>query len=261
MTELVSLPYSPWSEKARWALDYCKTNYKERTYQPLIGEPALRVRLRKWSGPVGVPALFASDISLGDSYEIAQWADENGSGELFPDNHAREIELYNVLSERALAAGRKLALARMLEDSDALKEMVPRGLRKLLGERAVAVGRQGVARTARKWSEGDRDFATARRLFTNVLKQLRRDLAKHGKEDLASEPRTLLGEFTYADIAMAQVLNFVSPPEPVNGTSSGRPPRGIRIGRASRRSFTDDELVDEFADLLTWRDLLYKKYR
>lgn len=250
MTEFVSLPYSPWSEKARWALDYSKTDYKERTYTPMIGEPALRVRLRKWSGPVGVPALFASDISLGDSFDIAQWADEKGSGELFPENHAREIELYNVLSERALSAGRKLALARMVADDEAVTEMVPSALRRLLGKGAIAVGRQGVERTVRKWSAGDSDFVTTRRLFTNVLRQLRRDLAKQGEADIAGEPRTLLGEFTYADIAMAQVLGFVSPPE-----------KGLRIGRASRRSFTDAELEEEFADLVAWRDLLYEKYR
>jgi glutathione S-transferase len=262
MTEFVSLPYSPWSEKARWALDYCKAEYTERTYKPLIGEPALRLRLRKWSGPIGVPALFASDTSLGDSYDIARWADENGPGDLFPENHAKEIELYNVLSERALAAGRKLALARMVTDDEAVAEMVPRGLRKLLGKRAVTVGRQGVVRTARKWGEGDKDFTTARRLFTNVLKQLRKDLAKQGEGDVAGEPRTLLGDFTYADIAMAQVLNFVSPPaSPATPGRASVPPRGIRIGHASRRSFTDPELTDEYADLTAWRDLLYKKYR
>lgn len=256
MTELVALPYSPWSEKARWALDYNKTDYKEHTYKPLLGEPSLRIRLRKWSGPVGVPALFGADATLSDSYDIAQWADENGGGNLFPEHHAGQIELYNVLSERALDAGRKLSLTRMLDDDEAVKEMVPDAFRKALGKRALVIGRQGIERTLRKWGAADEDFGTARPLYTNILKQLRKDLAKEGKEDPPGEPRTLLGEFTYADIAMAQALAFVSPPaDPIP------PAHGLRVGPASRRSFVDPELAEQFADLLTWRDLLYKKYR
>ncbi len=256
MTEFVALPYSPWSEKARWALDYGKTEYKEHTYKPLLGEPALRLRLRQWSGPVGVPALFGTDLSLGDSYDIAQWADENGGGDLFPENHTRDIELYNVLSERALAAGRKISLGRALSDNDAILEMVPGAMRKVLGRGALAIGRQGIERTLRKWGAAEDDFGTARRVFTNILKQLRKDLTKQGKDDPRSEPRTLLGEFTYADIAMAQALAFVSPPaDPIP------PARGLRIAPASRRSFTDPELAEQFPDLLTWRDLIYEKYR
>ena len=55
MNELLGLPYSPWSEKARWALDARKVPYKYKVYAPLVGEPALRFKLKKWSGPVSVP--------------------------------------------------------------------------------------------------------------------------------------------------------------------------------------------------------------
>jgi glutathione S-transferase len=37
MIELVAVPYSPWSEKARWALDHHALPYRETAYQPLIG--------------------------------------------------------------------------------------------------------------------------------------------------------------------------------------------------------------------------------
>jgi hypothetical protein len=46
MTELLALPYSPWSEKARWALDVRGVPYDYRRYQPVLGELALRVKLR-----------------------------------------------------------------------------------------------------------------------------------------------------------------------------------------------------------------------
>ena len=63
-------------------------------------------------------------------------------------------------------------------------------------------------------------------------------------------PKTLCGRFTFADIAAAQVLGFVSPPA-----------FGLRIGRASRESFTRPELLVRYADLLKWRDALYAAYR
>ena len=63
-------------------------------------------------------------------------------------------------------------------------------------------------------------------------------------------PRTLLGRFTFADVAMAQVLAFVEPPL-----------FGLRIGRASRRSFTDPGMRERYADLLAWRDAVYGAHR
>jgi len=38
MTELVGIPFSPWSEKARWALDVRRVPYRKVTYAPLLGE-------------------------------------------------------------------------------------------------------------------------------------------------------------------------------------------------------------------------------
>ena len=57
MPELLGLPYSPWSEKARWALDARRVPYREVTYAPLLGEPALRLKLKRWRGNVTVPVL------------------------------------------------------------------------------------------------------------------------------------------------------------------------------------------------------------
>lgn len=46
MHRLVAIDYSPWSEKARWALDARRVPYREEAYLPMIGEPRLRLRLR-----------------------------------------------------------------------------------------------------------------------------------------------------------------------------------------------------------------------
>jgi glutathione S-transferase len=127
MTELLGLPYSPWTEKARWALDARGVPYEFRHYQPLLGEPALRAKLRRLRGRVSVPVLTDdAGAVVGDSADIARWADGRGEGPtFFPAEHADAIAEWVALSERALAAGRALALARVLEDDEALLELVP----------------------------------------------------------------------------------------------------------------------------------------
>jgi len=121
MTELLGLPYSPWSEKARWALDVRHVPYKSVTYAPLLGELGLRRRTAKWSGPVSVPVLFVDGgRAIADSAEIARWADTCGDGPvLFPTDLEADVVRYVALSEKALDAGRCLALHRVLRDDAA----------------------------------------------------------------------------------------------------------------------------------------------
>ncbi len=241
--QLLHLSSSPWSERARWALQSRRVDYQPRTYKPLLGEPELRWRLRKWSGPVSVPVLLTADGALGDSWQIAQFAARHGSGpELFPAADLARIEAWNTLSEQGLAAGRALSLARVLRDPAALAELLPPALRGVPGMEAVAAG--GVRRTLAKYgasAEGNTEALAA------VLEKLRDDLA-HSPS--TATPRTLLAEFSYADITMAQVLVFVRPPA-----------TGLKIGRANRAAFDDAALATRFADLLAWRDALYAQYR
>ena len=248
MTELLGLPYSPWSEKARWALDARRVPYKSRTYAPLVGEPMLRLKLRKWTGRVTVPVLTDDDgHAVGDSADIARWADRRGEGPvLFPADLASEVDAFVALSERGLAAGRGLSLARVLEDDEALGEMVPRALQRSLGRAGTRIASMGIRRTMRKYGVDGKDRATLERELSSVLDELRAALARAPD----GAPRTLLGRFTFADVAMAQVLAFVEPPL-----------FGLRIGRASRRSFTDPGMRERYADLLAWRDAVYGAHR
>jgi glutathione S-transferase len=238
MPELLGLPYSPWSEKARWALDARGIAYDKKLYQPLLGELGLRRKLGKWSGVVSVPVLTDDDGRvIPDSADIARWADQRGDGPvMFPAG--ADVERFIALSDRGMAAGRALSLLRLLDDDEGIGEMVPRKLRKLPGARALA--KMGVARTLRKY-RGLRDQEAARAALAEVLEEIRAALAG-GK--------TLLGQFTFADIAVAQVLAFVEPPA-----------FGLKLGDATRRSFCDDVLRDRFADLIAWRDALYQAHR
>jgi glutathione S-transferase len=39
------------------------------------------------------------------------------------------------------------------------------------------------------------------------------------------------------------------------------PKHGLRLGRGSRRAFSDPSLRERYADLVAWRDALYDTYR
>lgn len=240
---LIHLPYSPWSERARWALDARAVPHERRTYQPLLGEPELRVRLRKWSGPVSVPVLLTEDNAIADSDAIARWADERGSGpSLFPEEHLDAIDHWIRRSQEGLAAGRAVSLVRVLADDAAVVELTPPWMRKL-GPIARAVGRSGVARTRRKYSGNARADEEHQKTLESVLDELR--------TALGPSPTTLLGTFTFADICAAQVLCFVAPPDR----------KYLRLGKANAAAFGDPALATKYRDLVEWRDALYAKYR
>jgi glutathione S-transferase len=248
MAILLALPYSPWSEKARWALEARRVPFTYRRYSPLLGEPMLRVKLRRLRGPVTVPVLIDDDGAvMPDSAEIARWADARGEGPvLFPPGEDVRMTRFIELSERGLAAGRGASLMRLLVDEEALLEMVPKRLRSM---RAVAIrlGALGVRRTLHKYGAAGFEGAHHARALAAALDELRTALryatARGGV-------KTLLGGFSFADVAASQILSFVEPPR-----------FGLRLGAASRRSFTDGALRERYADLVAWRDALYEAHR
>jgi glutathione S-transferase len=61
----------------------------------------------------------------------------------------------------------------------------------------------------------------------------------------------LLDTFTYADVAMAVVLQMVRPVSD----------RYMPLGPAGREVWTNEELARSFADLVEWRDRLYACHR
>ena len=79
MRELYEIPFSPWSEKARWALQLCGVPYVSRAYQPLISELKLRRMLKRWGGKVTVPVLRDGALVIDGSYEIARYADAHST--------------------------------------------------------------------------------------------------------------------------------------------------------------------------------------
>jgi glutathione S-transferase len=61
----------------------------------------------------------------------------------------------------------------------------------------------------------------------------------------------VLDDFSYADITLAQPLQFVAP---LGG-------QYYKLGEAQIKTMENIELAREFSDLIDWRDELYEKHR
>jgi glutathione S-transferase len=242
MTELLGMTLSPYTEKARFALDHHAVPYRFRQYVPMLGEPGLRLRLKKPLGKVSVPVLFEGRRAIPDSFRIARHADEHGAGEtLFPEDHLADIAAFNDRSEAALGAGRVLAMRRMVASPDVREESLPAFVPRPLRAALLPVAGLGLEYVRRKYAGSDA-IEGATRTFAAALVTLREALRGRAY---------LLGAFTFADIAMAAPLFGVRPVDEAF----------VHLGPATRAAFGDETLAREFADLLAWRDELYAKHR
>jgi len=79
-TRLITIPFSHFCEKARWALDRAGVTYTETCHLPLFA--MLPARLA--GGRHTVPCLVDGRTSIPDSTEILAWADARSPGCLLP---------------------------------------------------------------------------------------------------------------------------------------------------------------------------------
>ena len=107
---LFGIHYSPWSLRARWALDHHGVDYRYREHTPLLGEWGLRFRSRKrvGSGPVTVPLLVLPERAIDDSFEIMCFADEVGEGEPLRASYPDVAMFINGLESAYDAARRRV---------------------------------------------------------------------------------------------------------------------------------------------------------
>jgi len=81
-TRLITIPFSHYCEKARWALDRCDLRFTEEGHLPLFHYlPA-----RRAGGGRTVPILVDGKTVIADSTEIVAWADAQRDGALLPTN-------------------------------------------------------------------------------------------------------------------------------------------------------------------------------
>ncbi len=235
------MSFSPYSEKARWALDHHRVPYVWREHVPLLGEIPLRARTRTWRGRVSVPLIVDGPLVVTDSTDIARYAERIGRGEqLFAEEAA--VLTWAQRSTAALAAGRVTMLARLLEDREALHDSAPRFIPRAVRSAALPAVVSTVRFLQRKYATRAVDHDRAQATMREVLLTLRSALAYR---------ETVLADFSFADIAMAVVLQMVSPVANAY----------IPLRKAQRRAWSDATLAREFADLVEWRDRVYAKRR
>ncbi|MCB9617607.1 MAG: glutathione S-transferase [Sandaracinus sp.] len=233
MTTLLGLAYSPWTQRARWALDHHGVPYDFETYAPIVGEPGLRRRLGRLKGRVSVPVLFVDGQPLEDSVAIARWAEARGRGEpLFFDDDA--VTHWVSIAERGLSAGRARAAEATKADPEAQKEAVAFLAPAPFHGALRPVARFGAWMLARKYG------APPPLELERSLEALR--------EGLGDGRHLLGGRLSFADLAMAGMLEFVAPGE------------HIRRGVAEKRVWGDARHANRFADLVAWRDALIRDH-
>lgn len=237
MTELLGISYSPWTHKAKWALQHHLIPFTYREYSPGLGAMGLRWRLRRRKGIVSVPVLFADGIAVEDSWAIAHWAEQHGSGTpLLADIAA--MQNWNDRCDAALRYARNRVIMRLIESEPALDE----ASRGILPASMAGIARP-VARAIAKQTLTKYQPAPDRVALTDALDAVERVLG--------STHDYLLGDFSFADIAVATMLEAV---EPVGDAY-------VRRGPASREVWRDEELVARHRRLLTWRDWVCEQRR
>ncbi len=231
---LFGLWFSPWSLKARWALDHHRVPYRWHEYLPLVGAPVLRLRARRWTGRLTVPIFSDDSGTYTDSFDIARRAEAIGDGaKLFPDLEA--VRTWNEQAESLSVAGRALTTPRVTADAEARRENVPPAIPAALRGLALPLVDVGEALLSRKYRLRETSAEEAEARMAAVLADAR--------AALATAPY-LLGTFSYADVALAMALQFV---QPVDGDY-------VPLGPGSRRAWTNQRLAAEFRDVLEWRD-------
>jgi glutathione S-transferase len=241
---LVVLRPSPWSERARWALDHHHVEYERIEHTPFLGERRLRRLIGSGRRRATVPALLLPDRALTESWDIAMFAERHGKGTpLIPAERLDEVRRYNELADRTMEAGRALVTRALLASPEAQLEALPPEVPRRVRRWLAPLTQLGTRWFAHKYSLDLSDAVAQIATVRSTLLGLRADLAK-------SSPY-LLGTFSYADIVMALLLQAV---DPVGD-------QYIRLGAASRRCWSQPALAAEFADLVAWRDLLYERHR
>lgn len=237
--KLYTLDVSPWSHRARWALRYHGLTWDERAHLPLLGEPLLRFRLRGSGSAPSAPALVDGDVRISDSRLIAEYADRIGAGQpLFPAEHAAEIDSWHSLSEQVLSSARVLYSAALLDAPEAMLLSLPMPAPGPLRPLGLATAHTAVKFLGAKYNYSPGDTGRARSLVRLGAQTLRSRIADRSATPLVGD------RLTWADLAMCASTYAIGAPDPSL----------VAMPEFSRTLWGNDELREEFGDVLAWRD-------
>ena len=241
--EFYGLNYSPWTIQARWALDHHVIHYHYIEHIPMISTVLLRLKARKLFDKITVPILITSRSVVDDSWNIAAWADREGHrSKLIPLDLSDEVKAWHDRADAANHSNRIIVTEATAQSEEAKRENLPDFFPEFSRNVLTPVTDLGIAYLRQKYDFRHSIIAEEKKKVREALNALR--AALKGKNHI-------FDVFTYADIAASGILQYVRPVDD----------RFVRLKPAIRKVFTQNDLLNEFADLVEWRDRLFQNYR
>jgi len=246
---LYGLNVSPWTERARWALDHHAITYTYHEHVPMLGEVLLR-RKAGVKGKASVPLFHDGESAVMGSFEIAKHAEKVGRGApLFPRDRDAEVAHFNDIAERMTNVGRAWLMKRMMESHEAQKESLPPFMPGAIRGLLASSSKMALKFLMKKHSVPENVDAEVERMLIPALDEIRETLGKD-TEKKNGGPSYLLGSsFSFADVAIAASLQVL------------RPRAKSNLGPATKEAWTNDRAAKAYEDLLEWRDAIYAKHR
>jgi glutathione S-transferase len=222
---LITIPFSHYCEKARWALDAAGASYREEPHAPMAHIFATRS-----VGAKTVPVLVYEGNVLGDSTAIAHHADTLAPPERKllpedPDARARVLALEDELDETMGVDARVIAYWHLLADGATGRGFVRRMLPPIpLAPYVVAPLFRGII--FRRYKVNQASARTAEERVRATFARLASTVEKDGY--------LVAGRFTLADLTLAALMSPVlAPPEhPVLGRMKRTVPTAFEALRA-----------------------------
>jgi glutathione S-transferase len=229
-TRLITIPFSHYCEKARWALDRVGVPYAEDGHLPLLHYlPA-----RRAGGSRTVPVLVDDTTVIADSTDIIAWADARDPGALLPPDpvdRAAALQLEDDLDRDLGPATRRWAYFHLLGRRD-LEPLLLRGVPRWERLALTATRPLAVRYLARSLKIDEAGAERSRQKIDLVFARI--------GELVADGRRFLVGNrFTVADLTFAALAAPILLPRryaaalPSLGDFSGEPRDRLEAWRAS----------------------------
>ncbi len=236
---LYGIDYSPWTERARWALDHHRVPYRFRAHVPMVGEPLLRLRVGSNGGKrVTVPFFVTENEKLADSLDIILHADRVGTRpKLVRD--LEETRRWRDRIEVGLSSVRARVTAAVLADPEALRESAMAVSPAFLAGAMRPMAAMGARFIVRKYGAALDDPKKHDDAMRSVAEEIR----------AALKTRDVIGgeQLSAVDLLAATFLQGLRAPDAPH----------LHLGPAVAKAWGHEQLAREYADLVGWRDRLY----
>jgi glutathione S-transferase len=236
---LYQITYSPWTEKARFSLDFNKVHFDTKEYHIMLSELPLKIKSNKILNKISVPLIKTFEGEwIQDSYEIAKWANQqNDEHDLFKQD--KEVNYWNKKSDQLINWGRVQVINKSNECDELMIELMPDFFPNFLKRNLLFLGRIGSRYITFKHNVIDNQFQVEH--LEVQLKEI----------SCAIKSKYILKEFSFADMAIAASLQVI---KPVKHSK-------VVLKDKTYKAYENLELSKKFPELIEWRDYIYQNYR